>query len=338
MHPFRISQVLQHSAWRELFANCPKEIAPYRCILAICQAHGQTPEDFQGSRDMEYLEASDADPLFCALLLRLADLLDFDDTRAPKILYSYVTNNEKSHEEWDKHQASAGFNYPVSPTTNKLPYKARCTNPGIEHAIRDFLDWIDADLDVCIKLQKRCHADWQRSFPFPRAVSRKEIESVGYMRGDFRLTMDQTRILELLTGRNLYENEDAFVRELLQNAIDATLLRKEMDQNFSLTKARIDLWEWNDMDGNVWFRIDDMGIGMTLGMLQRYFLKVGNSYYTSQELKRDLQDHGRMNYYGISHFGIGFLSCFLCGTFAEISTLYFDSRPCLKNKSCTKRK
>ena len=330
LHPFRISQVLQHSAWKDLFANCPREVAPYRCILAICQAHGQAPEDFQGSRDMEYLESSDVDPLFCALLLRLADLLDFDDTRAPKILYSYVTNNEKSRKEWDKHQASTGFHYPVSPSTNKLPYKARCTNPGIEHAIRDFLDWIDDELDICIKLQKKCHADWQRNFPFPRAVSREEIESVGYMRGDFRLTMDQTRILELLAGRNLYENEDAFVRELLQNAMDATLLRDEMDQDFSLAKARIDLWEWTDADGYVWFRMDDMGTGMTLGMLQRYFLKVGNSYYSSHELKRDLRDHGRENYYGISHFGIGFLSCFLCGTFAEVSTLYFDSN---KNRS-----
>ena len=64
---------------------------------------------------------------------------------------------------------------------------------------------------------------------------------------------------------------------------------------------------------------------MTLGMLQRYFLKIGNSYYTSQELRRDLREHGQsVEYQAISRFGIGFLSCFLCGTFAEVSTLYFD--------------
>lgn len=64
---------------------------------------------------------------------------------------------------------------------------------------------------------------------------------------------------------------------------------------------------------------------MTLGMLKRYFLQVGSSYYTSQELKRDLLDHGmRDDFHGISRFGIGFLSCFLCGDYAEVSTLYFD--------------
>ena len=325
LHPFRVSQVLQREEWREVFADCPGEIVPYRCIISVCQAHGQFPKDFQESRDMEYLEASDTDPLFCALLLRLADLLDFDDTRAPKILYGYVMNNEKSRTEWDKHQISAGFNYPLSPSKDALPYKARCKNPGIEHAIRDFLDWVDDELDVCAKLQKQCHKKWQRNFPFPRMVSRKEIESYGYMSGDFCLTMDQLRIMELLAGQSLYEREDTFIRELLQNAMDATLLREEMDQDFSLEDARIDLWEWSDKDGNVWFRVDDMGIGMTLGMLQRYFLKVGNSYYSSKELKCDLRDHGKHNYRSISHFGIGFLSCFQCGTFAEISTLYFDS-------------
>lgn len=256
----------------------------------------------------------------------MGDLLDFDDTRAPRILYSYVACNEKSRTEWDKHQASAGFRYPAAPSTDDLPYKARCTNPGVEHAIRDFLDWIDEELGNCVKLQKYCRTSWQQEFLFPRAVLRDEIESDGYMSGDFCLTMDQTQILKLLTGENLYDNTDVFIRELLQNAIDATLLRGEMDPNFIPEKSRIDLWEWNDKEGNIWFRIDDQGTGMTLGMLQRYFLKVGNSYYNSRELERDLRDHGQVKKYnGISRFGIGFLSSFLCGDYAEVSTLYFDS-------------
>lgn len=265
------------------------------------------------------------DPLFCALLLRLGDLLDFDDTRAPKVLYHYTDCSEKSQEEWKKHQASAGYRYPESPSSNELPYKARCTTPGIEHAVRDFLDWIDDELSHSTKLQRYCSSGWRQSFPFPRAISRREIESDGYMSGDFCLTMDQTQILNLLAGENLYGQRDVFGRELLQNAIDATMLRGKMDPAFLPENSRIDLWEWNDAEGNIWFRIDDQGTGMTLGMLQRYFLKVGNSYYNSKELERDLVDHGQSrDYHGISRFGIGFLSCFLNGDYAEVSTLYFD--------------
>lgn len=325
LHPFRLHEVLQNKAWKELFEKCPSEVVPQRYIIAVCQAHGENPTEFMHKEDLHHLAANDAEPLFCALLLRLSDLLDFDDTRAPRILYSYVVCNEKSRAEWDKHRASAGFRYPVSPSTDDLPYKARCTNPGVEHAVRDFLDWIDEELGKCIKLQKYCRTGWQQEFPFPRAVRRDEIESEGYMSGDFCLTMDQTQILQLLTGENLYDNTDVFIRELLQNAIDATLLRGEMESDFVPEKSRIDLWEWNDKEGNIWFRIDDQGTGMTLGMLQRYFLKVGNSYYNSRELERDLRDHDNFkNYNGISRFGIGFLSSFLCGDYAEISTLYFD--------------
>lgn len=325
LHPFRLSEVLENEEWKKLFAERPLDVIPKQCILAVCQAHGEEPEELRRNRNLEYLPASDVDPLFCALLLRLGDLLDFDDTRAPKVLYHYAGRSEKSQEEWEKHQASAGFRYFESPSFNDLPYKARCTNPKIERAVREFLDWIDDELNNSVKLQRYCRQGWRQTFPFPRAVLRDEIESDGYMSGDFCLTMDQTRIMNLLVGENLYGNRDVFVRELLQNAIDATMLRGKMDPDFVPENSRIDLWEWNDEAGNVWFRIDDRGIGMTLGMLQRYFLKVGNSYYTSQELERDLIDHKQAkNYQGISRFGIGFLSCFLNGDFAEVSTLYFD--------------
>ena len=80
--------------------------------------------------------------------------------------------------------------------------------------------------------------------------------------------MDQTKILDFLTGENLYDDRDVLVRELLQNAIDATLLRAKMDPNFIPEKSRIDFWEWNDKDGNIWFRIDAEGSGMSMGMLQ----------------------------------------------------------------------
>lgn len=325
LHPFRVPEVLQNEGWVECMENWPVRAVPKRCVLAVCQAHGEETKELRMNRELEYLAASDADPLFCALLLRLADLLDFDDTRAPRVLYSYAAYHEKSREEWKKHQSSAGFFYPPTPVREELPYKACCKDPAVEHAVRHFLDWVDEELYQCASLQRFCRAGWRQEFPFPRAVWRGEIESDGYVSGDFCLTMDQEQILHLLMGENLYDDRDVFVRELLQNAIDATLLRGEMDASFVPEDARIDCWEWSDREGDLWFRIDDYGTGMTLGMLQRYFLKVGNSYYMSQELKRDLRDHGQMEeFHGISRFGIGFLSCFLCGDLVEVSTLYFD--------------
>ena len=325
LHPFRLPEILNKGEWKKLFSARPREIVPKENIIAVCQSHGENVSTIKNNESLKYLDYYATDSLFCAMLLRLADLLDFDDTRTPQILFKYAEGNEESIKEWKKHMSSNGFRYPQTPSNDKLIFSAECKEPGEEFSVRDFLDWIDDELINCGKLQRQYQNNWQREFPFPHSVSRDNITSVGYVSDKFMLTMDQQNILKLLTGENLYDSNDVFIRELIQNAVDAVLLRGKMDNNFKVEDARIDLWEWNDDDGNIWFRIDDQGTGMTLGMLKKYFLKVGNSYYTSKELKKDLRSHSvNDDYFGISRFGIGFLSCFLCGMEAEVSTLYFD--------------
>lgn len=328
LHPFRVDAVLAQPEWRELMDRRPKDAVEEPVIVAVCRAHGEDPEWLReqatkAGANLNYLTASKTDPLFCALLLRLGDILDFDDSRAPLILFPYAKSSEKSVEEWKKHMGSSGFSYPEDgPNTNDLPYKGTFMDAGIERAARRFLDWIDTELYRSRSLLRLCHERW-KDFPFPFQVDRQELHSEGYDYGDFRVSMDQEKILELLTGENLYSDRSVFVRELLQNAIDATLLRAKMDPSFAsklnTDAARIELWEWTDEQGELWFRIDDKGTGMTRGMLEKYFLKAGNSYYESEELKRDLEGG---SFTGISRFGIGFLSCFLCGKDAQLSTLY----------------
>ena len=325
LHPFRLHEILSTGKWKALFDKRPHDVVPIQNIVAVCQSHGEDISSIKNDDSLGYLSMHETEPLFCAILLRLADLLDFDDTRAPQILFKYAADNEESIKEWRKHMASTGFKYPQTPSKDELIFSAECNEPSEEYSIREFLDWIDNELINCGKLQRYCHNEWQQKFPFPHSVSKDNIKGIGYVSDKFMLTMDQNQILKLLTGENLYDSNDVFVRELLQNAIDAVLLRGKMDNNFKIEDARIDLWEWNDKNGNIWFRIDDQGTGMTLGMLKKYFLKVGNSYYTSKELKRDLANHSNdKDYFGISRFGIGFLSCFLCGIEVEVSTLYFD--------------
>lgn len=335
LHPIRVSEVLRQDMWKELFKYRPKDIVPKEIIIAVCQAHGEDTEIIKGKAidkngKLRYMKARDegCDPLFCTILLRLGDILDFDDTRAPYILYNYTQNSAKSREELEKHIASGGFNYELSPSEGELSYYAECTNPNIERAIRSYLDWIDEELANSRNMKRQCCERWI-NFPFPYKINRDEISREGYDYGDFKLTIAQEQLIKLLVGENIYDSNDVFIRELLQNAIDATLLRGEMNPDFDVKSelARIDLWEWRDSKGNYWFRIDDRGIGMTKGMIERYFLQVGNSYYKSDELMHDLRDNGYQHtYMGTSRFGIGFLSCFLCATSAQISTLYFDEK------------
>lgn len=336
-HPFRIAKVLnmtipgkegeEEKTWG--FETMPSEIVPKEVIIDVCQSHGEGQKTLESSR-LKYLPTIDVDPRFCALLLRLGDILDFDGSRAPEILSVFAEGIKRSEEAYDKHGASGGFTFPRTPSDKELKYRAKSDEPNINFKLHSYLDWVDQELLLASSIIKLCNERW-RDFPFPRSIARKEILCSGFDSAPFSVTMDQEQILTILTGENLYKDKSIFIRELLQNAIDATLLRGKMDRSFNIEseKAAIYFWSGMDKNSNLILRIDDSGIGMTRGMLRKFFLKVGKSYYQSEEIKRDLIRHEvDGEYHSISRFGIGFLSCFLCGRAVEVSTLYFDEQKC----------
>lgn len=166
LHPFRIAEVLSKNIWRPYFSEAWQRIILDR-VIKVGQAHGEDWNVTAITTKLQCQETDKTDLLFCAMLLRLADILDFDDTRSPRILYSYITN-KISISEWQKHLDSLGFVYPETPSTNYLNYEAVCHDPNTEHNLRRYLDWVNNELLICISLQRNCGKEWQRQFPFPR--------------------------------------------------------------------------------------------------------------------------------------------------------------------------
>lgn len=301
-------------------------------LIAVCQSHG---------KDISFLNnlqpKTTIDLRLCSILLRLADILDFDSKRAPEAIYEYsgFANKEDSASkyselEWKKHLSSNGFDfqhildrsYPY-----ELEYNAICKSMQIEQAIHGYIDWVDLELAGC-RQQLDCYAGRHHDFVLPRKIKRY-IEPDGYMSGEYRLTLDQRQVMELLVGRNLYQDPAVFVRELLQNAIDAVRTREKLDRNLPLDwKPQINISSWMDSEGYHWFRMEDNGIGMTEEIIREFFLKIGRSYYNSDEFaKAKLRCKADPNYMPISRFGIGILSCFMGDektNLVEISTKHFD--------------
>lgn len=300
-------------------------------LIHVCQSHGK---DITALDEME--ATATVDLRFCAVLLRLADILDFDTSRAPEAVYRYSgfqnaddSNALKSKEEWEKHLASQGFDFlHVSERTHMYPlaYSATCKSMQVEQTVNCYLDWVDEELNYCAKQLKRFVGKWQ-DFILPGKIKRN-MKSEGYVSGQYRLSLDQDKILELLIGKDLYSDPSVFVRELIQNAIDAVRTREQLDKNLpSGWKGQINIRCWMDQEGYHWFRIEDNGIGMTEDVIMNYFLKIGSSYYTSDTFtKSKLQCNADADYMPISRFGIGILSCFMGDeqtNQVEISTKHF---------------
>lgn len=119
-------------------------------------------------------------------------------------------------------------------------------------------------------------------------------------------------LLPLLTGDNLYKQKEVFIRELVQNAIDATLLRKQLQPDGTFcTEIIIELGtEVRDAKKVKYFKIRDNGIGMSRFTIERYFTSIGRSFYKSEEFD-ELKKDNKIKYNAISNFGIGFLSSFM---------------------------
>lgn len=327
IHHERVMELLNAIEWpRVLRGKIDRED-----LICVCQSHGR---DISSLDALE--ETSTIDLRFCAVMLRLADIMDFDTSRAPEAVYQYSgfqktddPNALKSKEEWDKHMASEGFDFlHIRERVHmySLEYNAVCGSMQVEQTINCYLDWVDQELNHCGRQLKRFAGRWQ-DFILPGKI-RRNITSEGYVSGQYRLSLDQDKILELFIGKDLYSDPSVFVRELIQNAIDAVRTREQLDKSLpSGWKGQINIRCWMDEEGYHWFRIEDNGIGMTEEIIMNYFLKIGSSYYASDAFtKSKLQCNTDAGYMPISRFGIGILSCFMGDDRAnqvEISTKHF---------------
>ncbi|BCB77113.1 hypothetical protein Pflav_035230 [Phytohabitans flavus] len=295
----------------------------------VCRSHNLAASDLKSDKFRPDFLA-ECDLRLCAVLLRLADILDLDASRTPRAIYDHLglaarrsNRDARSDAEWRKHLFADGFRFPSArPPNYALRFIAGPDHPAVEHDIRAFLDVVDDELRRCRPVLDACSSRW-RDLALPGEVDRHDVEGQGYTYGAFRFELDRAAVLELFMGERLYDDPYVFVRELLQNAIDAVRLRQALDNVPASEKPGVAVTAWEDGDGFLWVRVDDDGVGMDEHTLLEYFLRVGRSYYNSAELRADLARGGRpdADFVAISRFGIGVLSCFIAGDRVELATL-----------------
>ena len=131
-----------------------------------------------------------------------------------------------------------------------------------------------------------------------------EIEPDGYRPIDFKFSVDTSAALQLFMGNTLYKDRRVFLRELVQNAVDACNLRKLKEPGYS---PAIRLAFNADISQ---ITVGDNGIGMSRQWIEKYFLNIGLSFYQSAEIA-NINRNQNLQFSFISRFGIGFLSSFL---------------------------
>ncbi len=332
-HHERVEEHLTPNVWNDKLdkdMHLQKNGITINDLLDLCKSHGKALKDLKVPTDKK-----EYDPRLCAVLLRLADILDFDSSRAPQSLFEHMGldapenfEQEISQLEWIKN-SSGSFKI----VDGELVYTARYNDPNIEHKVNEYLKWVKDEIDACREYISIYAGKWH-DLRLPFKITPVIVRN-GYEGGDFHITMDQERIINLLAGENLYSDSCVFVRELLQNSIDAILWRGENDPYFDAKKdGKIKITTWHDETGQGWFKIEDNGTGMDENIIKNYFLRAGRSYYTSDDFEKERDIYSRdKTYKPISRFGIGILSCFMSdkNNKLEVSTKRYSHDIAIKN-------
>lgn len=311
----------------------PKRI--YRYLGQICWAHGLGFEDYV-MKTLPFRQTGmgteNCHPRFVACLLRLGDLFDIDDNRFCPVMSKQAGNNmpslSKTHEQ--KHQAIREFqldNETVSVT-------AVCSTEMAYIECRRWFDMIQSEIQDQMSQWKNIVP--HRDFGLLPTINKLDVEMDGskILLNDkpMRFSLDERSAIELLQGNNLYKDDMSIYRELIQNAIDATMIRvwlehgqehssRKLPENANpydeLTRSLLTEYpitldckkiESNE-DMSIWeLSIEDNGIGISKNDL-KYMQKIAGSKNNKEKQKiiREMPEWMRPS----GEFGIGLHSAFL---------------------------
>ncbi len=305
----------------------------------VCESHIEGVEYIRNNDskfDTNFLGKCDL--IFCCIILRLADILDFDSSRSPKSVYDFLEIDKPknqaesiSRDEWNKHLNSKGFELIKLKSKVSLSFSSSPPHPYIEVGIRKYIKNVNNELDACNWLLKFTSDRW-KSFTLPDKVDTRNILSKNYKSGNYHFSLSEDKILNLLTGDNLYNDDFIFLRELIQNAIDTSRYREFIerltDSSFKAEPILVSMFV--DLEGYKWIQVEDFGMGMDEDIINNNLLKKGESFYNSPRFELDkikIKDKSNRDFFPISRFGIGLLSCFMAGDKIEINTRPLNEHP-----------
>ncbi len=296
-------------------------------IAKVCISHGMpiselTPEN--GYNYDEQIGRITVNLSYISLLIRLADILDFDRERTPDTLHQSIHfTSSISIGEWEKHRAVQGWTLEKS----LLRYTMYFQHPVYENIGRKFIDLIDSELLSC---HIACSNYPERyscyKIELPQRVDRSRIgpKDNSYLYFDLEFSLSRNEIVNLLMKHNLYNSPSLCVRELLQNSADALRMRTAQfkETGIKWNDGKISFEHYLTGDGIEVLRCQDNGIGMDEDIIRNYFTKVGRSYYKSPDFfqRRLAFKKANADFDPCSQFGIGFMSCFMLGDRIVVET------------------
>ncbi len=315
-------------------------------VMAVCSTRSTL---FQGKKcnnlGEKNLDGQNANLLYISIILHLADIMDFDVDYQVKERNLFKNIKEIYHIDIEcmlellirerKCKVRIGKQYNVNCETcasarkeiylDCMPYKwlqdsKELSNitpqeyDDLQCRIIEYIDYLEKELAFSQSLLASLPSRYKLNFERKIIYHSQEERTPNH-----KIDIDYSTTVSLLLGEQIYGNKRVGLREIVQNSIDACkyrLARYTTATEKRRYNPRIDI-ELDKVNNQV--RIVDNGIGMNRYVLENFFLKIGQSLYSSEYF---IESNHKFSHSG--HFGIGFFAAFMLSDNVEIQTRHVD--------------
>lgn len=244
IHHERSRNVLigRDAGFREMLGNFYSDMVPRRffeILGKVAFSHG-SPFDYI-LRELEYEDngyrSDKIHPRFISCLLKIGDLLDVDDLRFDGFDEKVFDTELPIISQQHKSKHSSVKHLLISPEAIEITVD--CENKNVYRVARQWFDWLEDEVEN----QSR---EWTQLAPkdltgLPPTISKGKIKVLfdGAVPDrellDLRFSIKPEKAIEIFEGGGIYEDTGfVFIRELVQNAIDASKIQLWKDVNRGL--------------------------------------------------------------------------------------------------------
>ncbi|WP_020602704.1 HD domain-containing protein [Spirosoma spitsbergense] len=305
-----------------------------RDLAYVCESHHLSDlnnlEKYQLNQPYGSLQGEEVNLHYASLILRTADLLHITSDRTPTVEYRLINPSDPiSQDEWAKQkavtkvrpQSKKNKDGKIDNTLDKDTFEvvAFFEDENGYFGLISYLNYADNELKNNYRFHEIAKQVAVSSYEYPwKHINDSGIQTKDFDKRQFEFVLDQNKILDLLVGHTLYNNQAVVLRELIQNSIDASRLKEYQLKHKGIDYNPEIIIDW-DLSNRTLSFIDN-GTGMNMEIIQNHLLKVGSSRYQDENFKKEFP-----NFSPISRFGIGLLTCFLIADDMDIITRTEDT-------------
>ena len=323
-HSDRSKRIIQESSFIYIPESIPKRI--FDLLADICCYHAK---DFSNVMELQLKENGflddDCHPRFIACMLRLGDVLDVDNDRFSSIVLSTLPSiPTESLLHIEKHLSISTLYIGSA----EILLEARCKSIEVGELTNSWFKWI---ADEISNQTKNWHSIIPNNTFAPLPLIKKlNVFIDGYdavsSNGNYKFSLDSNKALSFIQGAGFYGTKFIFVRELLQNAVDATYLRVYLENKSIKEKDDFDkeckkypiyfcISEDKKHPEILKIKVKDSGVGIDKDDFES-ILNSGKKNKWKKKLVKEMQEWMRPS----GAFGIGLHSIFPLADSFEIFT------------------